>query len=364
MRIGVYARGLSEKTGGVKEYIESLIRGMIRNLSNKNELFVIHNLDRKVFEDKRNVHEVLLNSKSKIICDFFIAPKEINKLNLDVILFPKGTIPFFVKTSRKMLTVHDLAYFLPEYNAYKFLDNVYMKFMMRSSCKRADKIIAISENTKKDIVEIIGIPKNKIEVIYEAADSRFRVLSDKKALEKVRKKFNLNKKFVFYSGSISPRKNIKLLISSFNGLSGEDFDLVVTGNKLWNNEEEMKMIKDNPKIKQLGLVSDSELIALYNLAEVYVYPSMYEGFGLPILEAQACGCPVICSNTSSLPEVGGNSVVYVDPLNEKKLTETMRKIMGDDRLRKDIVRKGFENLKRFSWDKTAQETLNLCSGEK
>jgi len=357
MKIGIYARGLND-IGGVKQYIESLTKEIIKNLDDKDELFIFHNLDRPFFNSKKiNIHEILLKRKSKLLCDFVEAPDKINKLNLDIIFFPKGTIPYRVK-GKKILTVHDLAYYLPEYNAYKFLDNFYMKFMIKSSCRRADKIIAISKNTKKDIIQILKINKEKIKVVYEASDEKFKRLN-KKDLAELKKKYDLTR-FIFYSGSISPRKNIKRLIKAFEIIKNKlNLDLIITGNKLWKNKKEMALIKQNPKIKVLGNVSDQDLVALYNLAEVYVYPSLYEGFGLPILEAQACGCPVITSNKSSLPEVGGHSVVYINPLKTEEMSKAIEKVVSNKKLRENLIKKGYKNIKRFSWDKTAKEVLDL-----
>ena len=360
MRIGIYARGLTEKSGGVKVYINELTNSLIKILPKNDALFVFHNSDKKVFNKKSNVHEILLKSKSKLYADFIEAPRLINQNNLDVILFPKNVIPYRIK-AKKLVTIHDLAYYMPKYNAYTLLDTIYMKFMIKSSCKRADKIISVSENTKKDIINILNINPDKIEVVHEGVDSKFKIIKDKEKLDNIKKKYNLSNNFIFYAGSISPRKNIKRLISAFQSIQEKtNLDLVITGNKLWKNQQEMQMIKQNPRIKVLGFIPEEDLPALYNLAKIYIYPSLYEGFGLPILEAQACGCPIISSNASSLPEVAGkHGALFVNPQSEKEIAQSIENVFNNPKLKSQLIKAGFDNVKSFEWSNSAVRTMKV-----
>lgn len=351
MKIGIYARGLSEKSGGAKVYIENLCKSMIKLIKSGDELFIIHNLKELYFKsDKKNISEVLLKSNSKITCDTFISPKVINSLKLDVCLFPKDVIPFFIKC-KKIVAFLDMGYYRSEFNAYKFFDNAYMKIMIRHSCNVADKIISISNSTKREIEEILNIPKNKIKTIHLATNFNPGVKKNKKIGN-----------YIFYSGSISPRKNLIRLIKAFEKLENKSIFLYITGNTMWNNEKEMQLIKNNSRIKVLGLVSERELIDLYQNALVYVYPSLYEGFGLPILEAQACGCPVITSNVSSMPEVAGKGAILVNPYNIDEIATAIKRVIEDKRLREDLIKKGYKNVKRFSWEKCAKQILKICGG--
>jgi len=363
MKIGIYARGLSERVGGVKQYIQSMIDSMISVKNQNQELFIIHNCAKVPFNtDKPNVRMIRIETKKKMISDHLYAPKILNNLELDVAWFPKNVIPYRVKTPTKIVTIHDLAYFLPEFNAYPMEDTLYMKKMIRSSCKRADKIIAVSENTKRDIVNILKIDKAKIQVVYEAADPKYKSIKSENRLEEVRNQYRLPEDFILFTGGISPRKNLLRLVKAFNGISNKiPHHLVITGGKGWKNKEIIRAMDKNKKILRLGFVEDEDMPALYNLADLYVYPSLYEGFGLPILEAQACGCPVICSNTSSIPEVGRESVTYFDPINIVELQKKIIRLVGNDRLRSNLVRKGMKNTKEFSWDKSARELLEICS---
>ena len=360
MKIGIYARGLTEKSGGVKVYITELSKSIIKNASPKDELFIMHSSKNNIFDKKTNLKEILFKTKSKILADFITGPKLINKYGLDVVLFPKDVIPYFIK-AKKVVTIHDLAYYMPQFDAYKLFDTIYMKFMIKSSCKRADAIISVSENTKKDIIEILKIDKNKITPVHEGVDSKFKIIKDKNKLNSIKNKYNLDKEFIFYAGSISPRKNIKRLIKAFESIQKKtDLDLVITGNKLWNNVEEMELIKKNPRIKLLGFIPEEDLPTIYNLASIYVYPSLYEGFGLPILEAQASGCPIIASSASSLPEVAGKGgALFIDPYKEKEIAKAILKLDRDKSLRTKLTKYGLENVKNFSWEKAALETLQL-----
>lgn len=360
MRIGIYARGISGKVGGAKEYIKSMTKAIIKNIKDNDELYIFHNLDKKYFNsNKKNVHEILLNSKNKIFCDFVLAPCSLNKLDLDVVLFPKNVVPFLVN-SKKIVMVHDLAHFMPEYNAYPLIDTLYMKKMIKNSCKKSDKIIAVSENTKKDIVNILKIPESKIKVIYEAADEKYKIIIDKEKISLFRKKYNLCNKYILFTGGISPRKNLIRFIKAFNQISNKiPHKLVITGGKGWKNKDELKMINKTKKVMRIGFVKDEDMPYLYNLADLYVYPSLYEGFGLPILEAQACGCPVVCSNLSSIPEVAGNSVLYFNPYKIKDIGDKIMMLAKNESLKKDLIKKGFKNVKRFSWKKEVKQLLKV-----
>lgn len=357
MKIGIYARGLSEESGGVKAYIENLIKVMINIIPEDTDLYIYHNLDKDYFRSKKNnIHEIITPIKSKIICDFIWAPLKINSLKLDVCLFPKDVIPFFINC-KKIVTIHDLAHFLPKYNAYRFIDNVYMRFMINYSCETADRIIAVSNNTKKDINTILEQDIDRIATIYEASS-----ISNHQDIDssRIANKYCLPHKFIFYSGSISPRKNIIRLINAFEKLGTDiEHSLVITGNKMWKNRSEMIRIQNNNKIIVLGFVPQEDMAALYYLADIFVYPSLYEGFGLPILEAQALGCPVISSNVSSMPEVAGKGAILINPYKINEISNAIELIIKDKDLKRNLIRKGYSNVKKFSWEKCAIQTLNL-----
>ncbi|MFW6025682.1 MAG: glycosyltransferase family 4 protein [Candidatus Woesearchaeota archaeon] len=166
-------------------------------------------------------------------------------------------------------------------------------------------------------------------------------------------KYSINKPFIFYVGSDVGRKNIKRLAKSFNSIEKQiPHELILAGN--------IRRQYNSQRIKKIGYVNNEDLVQLYNQADLYVYPSLYEGFGLPILEAQACGCPVLTSNVTSMPEVAGYGAHIVNPYSEKEIAEGMEKILNDKKYREELIKKGFENVKRFSWEKTARDILKVC----
>ena len=255
-----------------------------------------------------------------------------------------------------MVTVHDLgSQYLPHMHQLK--QRAYLSFMQKVQLKGATKIIAVSRATKEDLIKKIGIKKEKIEIIYEAYD--------KNTFKKDAQVDSLRQYYLFV-GTIQPRKNLERIIRAFAKIKNEqsspsDKNLVIAGGKGWMSEEIYKLPKKlgiKSRVKFLGYVPDEKLSALYSNAEALVFPSLFEGFGLPILEAQACGCPVITSNLSSMPEAAGKGAIYVNPASVEDIIRGIREIGG---IREILIKKGFENIKRFSWEKSARETLDVLT---
>ena len=358
MKIGIAARGLSEQSGGVKQYIESITSALLK-IDKMNEYYIFHNNHNHVdkFPSAKNI---VLESSNKMIWDYFLLTKALRKHQLDVVIFPKNVVPFFVD-AKSIIVVHDLAYFMPELNAYSLIDTIYMKHMIKSSLKRADGVISVSQNTKSDIIKLIGTDENKIKVVYEAADSKYKITIDIIKLKEIKAKYKLCDKFIFYSGSLSPRKNMVRFLLAYDKIKAKiPHKLVLTGGRSWNDKDVYEIINQmGESVIKLGYVNDEDMPFVYNLADLFVYPSLYEGFGLPPLEAMACGCPVITSNTSSIPEVVGEAGVMVDPYNIEDLAKAMYKVLTNAKLKEDMVEKGLHRAKHFNWDKCAKETLDV-----
>jgi len=232
-----------------------------------------------------------------------------------------------------------------------------------SGIKNADKIIADSYNTKQDIISYFKIPDEKIKVIYLAADKIFQPL-DKVIISKIKQKYNFDFPLILYVGTLEPRKNIPTLIKAFCKLKKEGLPhiLLVTGKKDGKYKKIFEMVKRLNLQKDTiftGYVPEEDLPAIYNAADLFVYPSLYEGFGLPPLEAMACGTPVITSNTSSFPEVVGDAGIMVKPHDVDELAKVMYEVLTNDGLREDMIKKGLKQAKKFSWKKCAKETLEV-----
>ena len=263
------------------------------------------------------------------------------------------------KTSTKsIVTIHDLIFIrYPE--LYKRTDRkIYFKKYLHA-CKVADHIIAISEQSKHDIMDYFGIDQKKISVIYQSVNPIFFEENDQAKIEKTRKKYQLPSKFILSVGTIEARKNLKLVLQALNEME-LDCPLVVVGKPT----KYMDTIK--PLIHKLGdrlillhQVKDDDLNQMYRMARLMIYASVFEGFGLPIAEAQAAGCPVITSKVSSMPEAGGKAAHYISPNSISDISKGIKKIVDDDSYRVELIEKGFENSKRFSPDNYAEQLMTI-----
>ncbi len=261
-----------------------------------------------------------------------------------------------------VLTVHDLIFrHLPQH--HKRLNRWYLNLAMPLYVRRATHLIAVSEATRRDLMAAYGVPAEKITVIYEAADPRF---GPRDALEQqtIRANYGLPPAYFLYLGTIEPRKNLLRLLRAWEPLylAGEAPPLVIVGKRGWLSEPFFEAVERSPAREGLiltGYVLDDDLPALIAAATAFVFPSLYEGFGLPPLEAMACGTPVLCSDRSSLPEVVGDAALLFDPTDEEAIRAAMRRLLRDAALREALRRKGLEQAARFSWRRTAEETLRL-----
>jgi len=262
-----------------------------------------------------------------------------------------------IKSDKVITSIHDFSFLLyKEFHPKERID--YFEKYFFSNIYKSDMIICFSEFTKQEVLKRVDLPEEKIKVIYHGLDhDLFRVYTDCKT------NLDLPEKFIFCVGSIEPRKNLLGLLQAFNSLDvtiKEEYHLVLAGFKGWKNEEIMNMIKVNQEnIHYLGYISDQELAKVYNLATLFVYPSFYEGFGLPVLEAMACGTPVVTSHVSSIPEVGGDAVVYCDPHEPEDIRKKMLKVLSDHDLQQEKRTKGLNRAKTFTWERSAKEHLAL-----
>ena len=236
---------------------------------------------------------------------------------------------------------------------------------VKSSAERADKIIAISESTKEDLVKYYRINKEKIRVIPLAADPNYRIRKDRETLDFVRTKYNLPDKFILFVGGIRPIKNLPRIMTAFALLRKNEKikeKLVIVGKTVHPSKEVFEALKAlhlENEVVFTGYVPIEDLVYIYNLAEVFIFATLYEGFGIPILEAMACGTPVITSNISSMPEVAGNAALLVDPYDASDIALGVSRVLSDKSLRQELINKGLERIKVFSWEKTAEKTLEV-----
>ena len=260
-----------------------------------------------------------------------------------------------------VLTVHDLIFHLfPQH--HKRLNYWYLSKAMPLFCDRADAIIAVSEASKRDIVRCYGVPGHKVTVVHEAAAPHFRPPSAA-SVEAARRRYGLPEQYILHVGTIEPRKNLVRLVDAVRQVRARlpAIGLVVVGKRGWLYRDFFQQLADLPPeaVTVPGYVPDEDLPSVYGGAALCAVPSLYEGFGLPILEAMACGTPVACSRTSSLPEIGGEAPAYFDPTDTDAMAEAMRRVLMDQQLQREMSEIGLAQAARFSWERAAQETMKV-----
>lgn len=280
----------------------------------------------------------------------------------DVLFVPAHVLPV-VHPRRSVATVHDLGYlYYPE--AHRPLDRLYLDLSTRYNVWAAKQIIAVSGATRRDLIERYKVEPGKITVVHSGLDGGLGPVEDKTLIERVKKRYGIEGDYILYVGTLHPRKNLVRLVEAYNLLKNKtpSLKLVVAGKCGWLYEEVFRRVEALGLIGAVlfpGYVEQDDLAALLSGSRLFVLPSLYEGFGFPVLEAMACGTAVVCSNVSSLPEVAGEAALLVDPLDVAALAEAMEQALDDERLNTDLVRRGFQQVKKFSWNRCARQTLTV-----
>jgi len=256
---------------------------------------------------------------------------------------------------RSVVTIHDCIHLMfPQYLPNR-LGYVYARASMWTATRQAARVLTVSEASKRDILRFFDIPAEKVQVIPNAIDERFLIPPDEATTDRVRQRYQLDHPFVLYVGNIKPHKNLERLIDAFSQVRADGPDglkLVVVGDDVSKYPSLRQMVhrhKLDKHVRFLGFQPQETLASFYRLANAFVFPSLYEGFGLPPLEAMACGTPVVTSNVSSLPEVAGDAALLVDPYDAEAIADGLRRVLGDEALRRELVAKGAERVRQFSW---------------
>jgi len=280
----------------------------------------------------------------------------------DVLFVPAHVLPLF-HPHRSVATVHDLGYlYYPQ--AYTRWARWYLRWSTCYNARTATHIIADSQATKQDLVKHCRARPDKITVVYPGYDPSFVLVHDHDQLAAVRKRYHIPDTYVIYVGTLQPRKNLARLLDAFAVLSQQlrDVHLVIVGKKGWLYEPLFARVRQlglEERVHFTGYVPQEDLPALISGARVFVLPSLYEGFGLPVLEAMACGTAVICSNAGSLPEVAGDAAIMVDAHNTQQLIQALQRILDDDDLCQELIQRGMQRVERFSWEKCARQVLQV-----
>lgn len=391
MKIGIDAsRAFIKQRTGIEEYSYQVIKSLRDKLSDDQACLPVRQVVLYLRKNQTIDFDLPENWKVKTIKFPYLWTQiglslELLFNTIDVLFIPAHTVPF-IHPGNTIVTIHGLEYeFCPQ--AYSFWARLYMRWSIKNSCRWAKTIIAVSENTKKDLMKLYKVSEEKIKVVYEGCDNP--VAQNLKPETQEENGYRLQvigyRLYLLFIGRLEERKNIVGIIKTFEILKEQykiPHKLVLAGNFGYGKDKIIEEIKNNNYSKDIilpGYVSEEEKWELLQNADVFLFPTFYEGFGLPILEAQSAGVPVVCSNNSSIPEVVDYSVeakprldsrgfasdysaLLVDPMNAEQIADAAYKLISDKNLRDDIIKKGYENVKRFSWDKCASEIAKLLNG--
>lgn len=381
MRIGIDIRCLADgKRTGVGEYAFRVLEGIFES-DKENEYVLFFNSWKKsafnpaVFKKYPNVEIKIFRFPNKLLNFLFWylrwphADRMIG--GADVFFMPNLNLIALSRGVKLVLTVHDLSFeYYPETFSWK--RRLWHAFVnMPKLCRRADKIIAVSESTRDDIVGYYKVPESKITVVYSGAADSFRPIDrNDPSLLAVKEKYDLPYRFILFLGTIEPRKNVRSLVRAYNKMREENhpemgkYKLVIAGGPGWREKKTISEIEKSPYRKDIvltGFISEKDKPYLYNLASLFVYPSFFEGFGFPVLEAMKCKIPVVTSNSSSLPEIVADAGIMVDADRADEILLAMKSVLSDRSLHSRLSDQSWRQAMRFGWPRASRESLDILT---
>ena len=363
MRIAIDARKLHDF--GIGTYVRNLVRELARQDHDDQYVLLCRRTDVDFVKALGPRFEPVVESSGNYsVREQVSVPMSLRRARPSLfhaphyVVSPLTGVPYVV-------TIHDCIHlrfpqYLPNRRAL-----LYARTMMGLSARRSRRVLTVSQASKQDILQYLRIPAEKVEVVYNALDERLATPPTADDLARVRERFLLTSPFILYTGNIKPHKNVDRLLDAYSILRRrgfEDVKLLIIGeeiSKYPNLRRQVHRHQLHSQVRFFGHVPDATLAALYRLASVFVFPSLFEGFGLPPLEAMAAGVPVITSNVSSLPEVVGDAALLIDPMNPSAIADAMARVLGDAALRDQMILKGYERVKHFSWTRSVARTREI-----
>lgn len=363
MKIGIMLRHYEQQEGGVKVYTKRVLP-LLFSMGSQHQYVLIYQNPKLLgtYSGYSNVEECAIAMPGTVPWDQIAVPWVAKKKRLDLIFNPKFTVPFFSR-AKKIFVLHGSEWFeIPDH--FRLYDQWYFKRFVPLYCRSADAFVAVSNAVKSDVVRHTGVDPKKVFPIHNGFDpSVFRPVHDPLHLQAVRDKYKLPEKFILWAGQIESRKNIARLLQAFALIKDKiPHPLVLAGELRWNAATELRVIQElgiESRVLFPGWVSHGDLPAVYCLADLFAFPSLYEGFGIPLLEAMACGCPIVTANTCAPPEVTDGAAYLVDPLSADDIATGMLKVILDRKFRDDMIANGLKRAKDFSWEKCATQLLAL-----
>lgn len=374
MKIGIDARFAVCKRRGIGNYSLKLILNLAEiDSENQYILYVDRDDVEKVLPNKPNFCIKKLTPANYLFWEQVLLPQQAKKDSLDILHCLGNTAPIKISHRIKLVSsIMDVMYLkdyseLPQsYSLYQKLGRIYRKIVVPRTIGCLSKVITISGFSKLDIMHHLKALRDEdVVVTYLAANEWFAPCKNESTFERLKKKYNINADFIFTLGATDPRKNTERIIRTFLELKSKcsiPEQLVISGLPNWKSTLFYRMVQ-NSKYKNdivfLDFVTEDDLVCLYNYATVFLYPSLYEGFGLPPLEAMSCGAPVITSNSTSIPEIAGDAAILINPHDDDELKDALLVMLRDEKVRSDYIERGFNQVKKFSWRRMAAETLEI-----
>jgi glycosyltransferase involved in cell wall biosynthesis len=367
MRIGIDATALPLQPVGAGIYMINLVRALAA-VNERDELVIFtHPAGRKqmAVQESKHFRWAVVPDKSiprRLFWEQIGLPRLVGKMRLDLLHSLHYTRPWRLPC-RSVVTFHDMTFFLyPQLHTRS--KQAFFPLTIRASARSADAIIAVSESTRADSIRLLGIPGEKIIATPLGVDPAFRPIRDLESLDVVRQRYNLPDRFILYVGLVEPRKNLSGLIRAYRSAleGGIAHRLVVVGRFGWSYQQvldEIEALGLQERVQFTGYIPQADLPIVYNLASLFVYPTLYEGFGLPALEAMACGTPVVTSNVASLPEIIGEAGVLIPPGDQQALSQALQDVLSDPGLQTHLAIKGPQQASQFTWERTARQTLQV-----
>ncbi len=372
MRIGLDGKILTLRAGGTGRYAISLTRAMLAEAAARRpdlEFVVLTGpqTSREVMEEFRGrCEEHFLSAKSSVIRSLTLVPAALRRLRVDVFHgMDHVGIPLVGRSGKYVVTVHDvIPLILPE--TFTPRHRLVVRLALARVRRKADLVVVPSHAVKRDVVRRVGLPEDRVVVTHEGCEPRFRPVRSEGALRDVAARYGLPPRYVLAVGTLEPRKNLTTLLEAFarlrrDGAVDADLRLVLAGARGWLDEPIFATVRSlglEDAVRFTGFVDDDDLPAVYSGAALFVFPSLHEGFGLPLLEAMACGVPVVTSNVSSMPEVAGDAATLVDPRDGEGLAAAIARSLRDAALRGRLREAGIARARQFSWEATARRTLD------
>ena len=375
MKIGIEAQRIfRQKKHGMDMVALELIRNLqLIDTENEYVLFIKPDVDDSVIKETPNFKIVRLKSGFYPLWEQIALPSAAKKHGCQLLHCTSNTAPLFTSIPL-VVTLHDIIYMESSYfkimrgtgTLYQKFGNAYRKLFVPRIVKKSNKIITVSHFEKKRIGQFFGMANdNRLVAVYNGVSEHFKPVTQTEVLQRVKVKYHLPDRFFFFLGNTDPKKNTKGTLKAFSDFlkkSGNDIQLVMLDYDRQELEALLIEIDDKDLINRIiltGYVVNTDLPAIYSQCEIFLYPSLRESFGIPMLEAMACGVPVITSNTSSMPEVAGDAAILIDPFKPDQITDAMLRIIDDKDLKSDLIKKGLIRAASFSWKAMAQNVLEI-----